>query len=58
MDFDTEAYAQWSEWTSARCKVQDIDADSSDILFHEKTWEIIMERLDAVNGVFRKKEEK
>jgi len=57
MDFDNDAYGKWSEWTSGKCKVKDIDAKSDGILFHADTWEVIIDRLDAVKGVFRKRED-
>jgi len=53
MDFDAVSYEEWSEWTSKKFRLEDIEGGTSyNIMENMRTWDLIMERLSAVRGVF------
>ncbi|CAE8637758.1 unnamed protein product [Polarella glacialis] len=49
-DFDANQFDMWSEWTSAQCIVEDVAADSSTVLQHPKSWEVIFASLEKVKA--------
>jgi len=49
-DFDLDQYGKWSAWTTAECTIEDVDADSNNILTSPQSWEMIYSRLDKVKA--------
>lgn len=49
-DFDQAQYEQWSEWTSGKLSIEDVETDSNSLLSHQRTWELILGSLDKLKA--------
>lgn len=47
LDYSKEHYEEWKQYTSAECKVQNVDALHKDLLNDEKAMEVVYEFLSA-----------